>query len=251
MTRKSIKLIHEGGAARGRAEAADRGGGVRLRLTRHAASLPSVADQLRVWGCTLPSNSIVDISHHNGTKLKLDKAKADGLIGVIQKATQGEAYVDPTFKKNRDAALSAGLLFGAYHFGTGANGVSQAAHFLETVKPDKNTVAVLDFEDNPAGTSMALEEARAFVTHIKSKTGRWPVFYSGHTIKKSLGSSVDPVLKNCWFWLAQYGPTAVVPPCWAKWTLCNIPTAVLDLNPTALMASDVATAIISMEVPQN
>jgi lysozyme len=80
-------------------------------------------------------------------------------------------------------------------------------------------VVVLDFEDNPTGSSMTLEEARAFVVHIHDKLGRWPGFYSGHTIKRALGTSVDPILKNCWFWLAQYGPTAVVPPCWTTWTL--------------------------------
>jgi lysozyme len=167
----------------------------------------------------VPTNSVIDISHHNGANLNFGKAKADGLVAVIQKATQGETYVDPTFSKNRADALKARLLFGAYHFGTGANGVSQAKHFLDTVKPDDETVVVLDFEDNPAGTSMTLEEARAFATHIKSELGRWPGFYSGHTIKKALGTTVDPVLKNCWFWLAQYGPTAVVPPCWKKWTM--------------------------------
>jgi lysozyme len=165
------------------------------------------------------TNSVIDISHHNGSRLRFDKAKADGIVGVIQKATQGEAYVDATFKRNRTAILEADLLFGAYHFGTGANGVSQAQHFLDTVQPDKNTVVVLDFEDNPTGNTMTLEEARAFVTHVHEELGRWPGFYSGHTIKRVLGTTVDPVLKNCWFWLAQYGPTAVVPPCWSTWTM--------------------------------
>jgi len=95
------------------------------------------------------TNSVIDISHHNGARLRFDKAKADGIVGVIQKATQGEAYVDATFKKNRTAVMDAELLFGAYHFGTGSNGVSQAQHFLDTVLPDNNTVVVLDFEDNP------------------------------------------------------------------------------------------------------
>jgi lysozyme len=26
-------------------------------------------------------------------------------------------------------------------------------------------------------------------------------------------------LANCWFWLAQYGPVAVVPPNWPTWTM--------------------------------
>ena len=164
------------------------------------------------------ANVVVDTSHHNG-KLKLGKAKEAGLVGLIQKATQGEAYVDKTYVPNRDGAAEVGLLFGAYHFGTGANGVSQATHFLEIVQPTKKTMVVLDFEDNHAGTSMSLEEARAFVTHVHEKLGRWPGFYSGHTIKNLLGTTVDPVLKNCWFWLAQYGPNAVVPPNWPTWTL--------------------------------
>jgi lysozyme len=161
----------------------------------------------------MASNSVIDLSHHNGTRLRFDKAKEDGIVGVIQKATQGEGYVDPTFKKNRSAVLAAGLLFGAYHFGTGSNGVSQAEQFLEILEPDNKTVVVLDFEDNSTGSSMTLEKARAFVVHVHDKLGRWPGFYSGHTIKRALGTSVDPILKNCWFWLAQYGPTAVVPPC--------------------------------------
>lgn len=163
-------------------------------------------------------NSVVDLSHHNGT-VDLAAAKADGLLGVIQKATQGETFVDPTFATNGAAAAKNGLLLGAYHFGTGANGVSQAVHFLETVKPTKKTVVVLDFEDNHAGTSMTLEEARAFVVHVQSKLGRFPGFYSGHTIKAKLGTTIDPILSKCWFWLAQYGPTPVVPPCWSKWTM--------------------------------
>jgi lysozyme len=95
----------------------------------------------------MPINSVIDLSHHNGSRLSFDKAKADGIVGVIQKATQGENYIDATFKKNRTAVLNAGLLFGAYHFGTGSNGVSQAQHFLDTVQPDQNTVVALDFED--------------------------------------------------------------------------------------------------------
>ena len=175
-------------------------------------------------------NQVVDLSHHNGN-VNFAKAAASGLIGVIQKATQGETFVDPTFKKNRKGTLDNGLLFGAYHFGTGASGVSQAVHFLETVENVKDTVLVLDFEDNHAGTSMTLEEARAFVTHIKEQTGRFPGLYSGHTIKQALGTTVDPILSQCWFWLAQYGPTPVVPPCWKKWTLWQYTDGALGPTP--------------------
>jgi lysozyme len=54
---------------------------------------------------------------------------------------------------------------------------------------------------------------------VRAATGRWPGLYSGHYVKELLGGQVDAVLANCWFWLAQYGTTPVVPPTWASWTL--------------------------------
>jgi lysozyme len=66
---------------------------------------------------------------------------------------------------------------------------------------------------------MSLEEARAFVIHVRESTGRWPGLYSGHYVKELLGTQGDPVLSSCWFWLAQYGPTAVVPAAWPTWSM--------------------------------
>lgn len=164
-------------------------------------------------------NVVIDISHHNGN-IDFAAAKRDGIVGVIQKATQGQSGVDPTYETNRDKALREGLLWGAYHFGTGSDGLKQAENFLAVVGRDaKKTLMVLDFEPNLTGPSMTLEEARAFVTHIKEETGRVPGLYSGHYIKQLLGTNKDPILAQCWFWLAQYGPTPVVPANWPTWTL--------------------------------
>jgi lysozyme len=165
-----------------------------------------------------PLNVVIDISHHNGN-VNLNKAKEDGIVGVIQKATQGQSGSDPTYNTNRTKAENAGLLWGAYHFATGSDGVKQAENFLSVVGDNKDVLLVLDFEPNPTGPSMTLEEARAFVTHINEETGRFPGFYSGHFIKQLLGSNTDPILSQCWFWLAQYGPTPVVPPNWETWTM--------------------------------
>lgn len=163
-------------------------------------------------------NAVIDISHHNGT-INFQKVATSGIVGVIQKATQGQMGSDPTYKPNRTKATSAGLLWGAYHFGTGSDGVRQAENFLSVAGADGGVLRVLDFEPNPTGPSMSLEEARAFVTHVREQTGKWPGLYSGHYIKQLLGTGSDPVLSNCWFWLAQYGPTPVVPNNWSKWTM--------------------------------
>ena len=59
--------------------------------------------------------------------------------------------------------------------------------------PTRKTLLVLDLEANPQGPQMNLEEARAFVTHRREVTGRWPGLYSGHYVKDLLGTSLGPV----------------------------------------------------------
>lgn len=164
-------------------------------------------------------NAVIDLSHHNQNLDFQQIRKQGSILGIIHKATQGMRFEDPAYLTNKNSAQSAGLFWGAYHFGTGSDGVQQAEFFLEFVKPDAQTLLALDFEANPQGPSMTLEEARAFVTHVQAATGRWPGLYSGHYIKELLGTNQDPVLANCWLWLAQYGPTAVVPTNWGSWTM--------------------------------
>lgn len=161
-------------------------------------------------------NVIVDLSHHNA-KVDFARLKAAGIVGVIHKATQGGGYADPQYASRRAAAGAAGLLWGAYHFGTGdANGTAQAAHFLQVVGTADRTLLVLDFEQNTQGTSMTLEQAEAFVTVLQQQSGRWPVFYTGSAF---FGAKKDTVLTNCPLWLAQYGATTRVPANWPDWTL--------------------------------
>jgi lysozyme len=164
-------------------------------------------------------NAVIDLSHHNGEPDFAAARDKSGIVGVIHKATQGLAYSDPTYTERRARAVAERLLWGAYHFGTGSDGVQQASYFLDVVQPKVETLLVLDLEANPQGPSMTLEEARAFVTHVQVATGRWPVLYSGHYIKDLLGTSTDPILANCSLWLSQYGPTPVVPRNWPTWTL--------------------------------
>jgi lysozyme len=176
------------------------------------------------------SNVVIDLSHHNGA-VDMAAAVSGGIQGVIHKATQGWKYTDPMYQTNRDGALPAGLLWGAYHFGVGADGVAQADFFLSEAQPDNNTLLVLDFEANTADSSMDLIEAQAFVTHVQQATGRCPGLYGGQYLKELLGSSADPVLSNCWLWLAQYGPTAVLPPGWDVWTMWQYTDGALGPEP--------------------
>jgi len=167
----------------------------------------------------MPINVVVDISHHNANP-DLQQAAGAGIVGVIHKATQGITTVDKKYKQNRQKAIEAGLLWGAYHFGTSANAADQADHFLDIVEPDEQTLLVLDDEPN-GDLTMTLSQARAFVSRVNSITGRFPGLYSGLLIKQKLGNKpVDPVFSQCFLWIAQYGPApTTIPPTLPTWTL--------------------------------
>ena len=164
-------------------------------------------------------NVVVDISHHNGN-VDLGKAKAAGIVGVIHKATQGTSMVDKMYQQNRTKAQAAGLLWGAYHFATLADGAAQADFFLSKANADPQMLLVLDFEPN-GNSTMTLDQARAFVSRINDVTGKFPGFYSGSLIKQLLGGKpVDPLLSQCFLWIAQYGPAPTnIPATWPTWTM--------------------------------
>jgi lysozyme len=164
-------------------------------------------------------NAIIDISHHNGAGLDFAKAKAAGTLGVIHKATQGLGYKDPQYDKNKSAALKAGLWWGAYHFATGDDPRKQADFFLKSIGDQDDTLLILDFEHNPAGSSMDINGSHAFVTYLNEKRGKFPGLYAGSYMKELLKDKDDAVLANCWFWLAQYGAKATVPSTWPTWTM--------------------------------
>lgn len=164
------------------------------------------------------SNAVIDLSHHN-EKVNLQRAGADGIIGVIHKASQGTVFRDPMYAKNRKAAAAAGLLWGAYHFGTGADPVTQARQFLRVADLGSTDLLVLDFEENTQGQTMSLAQARAFIRVVQDITGRICGLYGGATLKESLAGRPDPLLGACWLWWAQYSPAPVIPPNLPNFTL--------------------------------
>lgn len=163
-------------------------------------------------------NVVIDLSHFNQVT-SFAEIKADGIVGIIHKATEGLSDVDPTYLSHRSAAQAAGLWWGAYHFATGDDAIQQAEHFLSVVNPGANDLLVLDFEQNPSGSSMTLAGAEQFVTRVQQVTGRWPGFYSGSYIKELLGNNKNETLGNCWFWLSEYGAVPHVPANWQTWTM--------------------------------
>lgn len=163
-------------------------------------------------------NVVFDISHNNGASPDFAKAKAAGMQAVFHKATQGQHFVDNMYAKNRQAATAQGLAWGAYHFGDGSEPTSQADFFLSVAKPDGKTLLVLDFEENPSGPGMTMDQAKQFVQRIKDKTGKYPGLYGGSVLFNDLNGTKDAVLSQCWLWIARYGNLTQLPPGWTNWT---------------------------------
>jgi lysozyme len=162
---------------------------------------------------------VVDLSHWDPAQ-DYAQVKAAGICGVIYKATQGTGYRDSTYLKQRQAALNAGLFWGAYHFGDGSDPQKQVDNFLRCAQIDDQTLFALDWEDNPS-SQMKLDDARRFIELCENGLGRTNqcVLYSGNTAKDALGNRKDPFFGARRLWLAQYGTNCVCQASWAAYWL--------------------------------
>jgi lysozyme len=181
-------------------------------------------------GFTLPAVStfsgsglidvVFDLSHNN-KEVDLIKAKNSGMSAVFHKATQSlgvSLFHDPMYHIRQSDALKSGLLWGAYHFGSGGSGKDQAKAFLDYTKPENNTLLVLDFEPNTTKgeSTMGVDEAADFVNEIFNQTGKYPGLYSGPLLHQHAVNSTPSytILTNCWLWIAEYSPSVNLPPQW-------------------------------------
>jgi lysozyme len=157
---------------------------------------------------------VVDL-YHGDEVISFARAKRAGIRGIIHKASEGADIVDPAYAARRQRVLNDGMLWGAYHFGTGADVDDQVNNFLRAAAPDDDTLVALDFESNGQDT-MSLDQARQFLTAIETRLGRKAVLYSGDLIKEQLGDQVDPFFGSHRLWLAEYGPVPRVPASWSQ-----------------------------------
>ena len=126
--------------------------------------------------CVLPAvvfDGVIDVSHHNGA-IDWPAVAGAGIALAFIKATQGTGFVDPTFDRNRSAAVKAGVLVVPYHFLDTADPDEQAEHFLAATDLLEGQPAMIDWEST-ATDDDAVEFGLTIVDRIK----RDPVAYYG------------------------------------------------------------------------
>jgi lysozyme len=173
-------------------------------------------------------DAVIDISH--GVQVSdFAAVRRSGMLAVIHKATEGGDWTDRAYEERRPEAERAGLLWGAYHFGTRQySGAEQAQLFLSVVRPGPSTLMALDLEPNDANprNTMTLAQAEAFAITVQRQTGRLPVLYThpqwanGQRYGRrglSLGEPIRPdsLLARCDLWLADYREQPDIPWAWS------------------------------------
>ena len=118
-------------------------------------------------------DGVVDVSHHNGA-IDWPAVASAGIALAFIKATQGVGFVDPTFERNRNAAMAAGILAVPYHFLDTADPNEQAGHFLDVTDIAAAQPAMLDWE-----TAATLSAVVAIGQAVADRSGRDPVAYYG------------------------------------------------------------------------
>src|SRR4051812_18119144 len=151
---------------------------------RRPSHLYPAAISSRIFAMADITLRVVDI-YHNDSVTSFQQAAGSGIWGIIHKATTGATGTDPEYANRRQPALDAGLLWGAYHWGTNADVSAQVENFLDTAQPDETTLVALDFEET-AGNQMTLDQARQFLTSVGDALGRKPVLYCGGLFKTEM-----------------------------------------------------------------
>ena len=160
--------------------------------------------------------NVVDCSHYDNVT-SWASVKSFGILGFINKVTEGPGMTDKTFAIRRAPCAAQDILYGAYHFLRPGSIPDQVDHFLNSTVPQDNLLLALDHED----PKVPLANARAFMELVYKELNRYPILYSGFLIKQQLGQTVDPFWQKIKLWLSHYSANPTWPRCWAQPWLCQ------------------------------
>ncbi|WP_327582421.1 GH25 family lysozyme [Nonomuraea sp. NBC_00507] len=180
----------------------------------------------------------LDISNHEPL---YDWSASSAQFGII-KATEGTSFRDASFARHWRELDKKQIVRGAYHYGhPGNDPIAEAEHFLSVVnsQPAKQgDLLVLDLETTDGESAGEVNAwAKAWLSHVKAKTGVTPMFYSGWNFADTYGKG----LAEYPLWVAHYSKPkgALTPPAdWKSWTIHQYTDVPVDENVSALTTEE-------------
>lgn len=133
-----------------------------------------------------------DISHHN-RGFDFARARREGIVFTLLKATEGATYVDPTFASNLAAARAAGLFTGAYHYQRSDSTVAAQVANIKRHVPRDIPLAI-DVERNSGGPDIT----RGLVAGLRAEGYRVILTYFPRWYWQQLGSPSLAGLPPLW-----------------------------------------------------
>lgn len=149
----------------------------------------------------------VDTSHHQGGRIDVRLAQAQGLRWWYLKSTEGTGFVDPTYRKRMRQARAAGIPVGSYHFARpdGDDAAAEARAFLAS--SDIRSGDMLPMLDLEAMGDLSVAELTEWTgTWVKTVTrslaakglAARPIIYTRFSLGNGFG---------CLLWVARYSNT--------------------------------------------
>ena len=199
----------------------------------------------------------VDVSSHQhpgGAPINWPAVRNSGQSFAFIKATEGANYTNSYFASDWNAAGSAGLFRGAYHYARPAaspnSAIDQARYFVSrtgSMSGGADLPGVLDLEETGGlGPAALAEWTRAWLGEVQRLTGKSPIVYTGFYFWRDKVGNPTDIGANYRLWIASYpnDPNSttfkpLVAAGWGTWTFWQhtssgsvpgIPDSTIDLN---------------------
>lgn len=159
--------------------------------------------QAQTLGAHVPTPDVLNFYH--GESYDLGRLKAEGIVAIIHKATEGTDWCDDSYQKRKREAKKEGFLWGCYHFARNSDWTRQVDHFLKIADPQPDELVAWDWEEHKkTKTHQSLQDLRSSVQLLHERLRRYPLVYGGSLIRELVGGAEDPVLKLCPLWYVRF-----------------------------------------------
>jgi lysozyme len=164
-------------------------------------------------------DTIIDLNHQG--RPDFAALAQGGIVAVLHKATEGATFQDPEYQTRRVLAKTQGLLWGSYHFVSGASVTDQVDNYVSHAAPAADEAICIDYEHSSSGPDMTLAQLERFVVLLTQRLGRAPMIYGGDLLRHALQLNPSATLAKCPLWYSRYAsdPTGIPPAVWSAFTL--------------------------------